>query len=661
MAVVGDRVYFGSPVDHQVRCLDLQSGKEIWHLFTDAPVRLAPSVADGRVYVGSDDGFTYGLDAESGNLVWKRRGGPANEWILARGKMISRWPVRTSVLVDGGVAYLGAGIFPHENVYACAARTQDGTILWRNDNSSHMDAGRNDLSPQGYLLATEDVLYVPSGRSRPKAVSRLTGELTEASSSSLSLADTAIAGTEALIADGRLQLYSLGTRLVIVGDISYAATGNEVMRLNRKEFAAAPKERSQISTELRDLSSKLPKAGDEAPKMRERIAELKKRAQEIADAGIVWRTPSKAQAGLIVAGELVFAGGLDSVTALETVTGKEIWNANVEGSARGLAVASGNLLVSATTGKVYCFANAKPAGKASATVPATENPFPDDQWTAVYQRAAEEILENTGVKRGYCLVVGSEQGRLAFELARRSELKIYAVEPDEAKVRESRQRLSAAGLYGHRITVHCADLDAIPYSNYFANLTREHPITGEAVPWSVMRPGHHCGMLTASDNMLLFRSGFTGFFDLESDSGTSHFAGHRLGCWINAIPTNGLVVIPEASAGRVCIFSIASTIVMEPRETRRSWSLNSGIGPTTPVKQMSLNLGAPGDRRDRNGKLWLAYPRPVPNPRLETSLDLKLTFDTGFQPGGASSQTTVTPRRAVRRSWPGSFLPGLGD
>ncbi len=168
VAVVGPRVYFGSSVDHQVRCLDLQTGKEIWHFFTDAPIRLAPSVAAGRVYVGSDDGYTYCLDAESGNLVWKQRLGPADEWILARGEMISRWPVRTSVLVDEGVAYFGAGIFPHENVYLGAARAADGTLLWRNDNLSHLDAGRNDLSPQGYLLATEDVLYVPLGDRVPR-------------------------------------------------------------------------------------------------------------------------------------------------------------------------------------------------------------------------------------------------------------------------------------------------------------------------------------------------------------------------------------------------------------------------------------------------------------------------------------------------------------
>jgi len=1099
VAAVGPRVFFGSSVDHQVRCLDLQTGNAIWHFFTDAPIRLAPSVAAGRVYVGSDDGHTYCLDAESGNLVWKQRLGPADEWILARGEMISRWPVRTSVLVDEGVAYFGAGIFPHENVYLGAARAVEGELLWRNDHVSHLDAGRNDLSPQGYLLATADVLYVPSGRSRPKAVGRATGELIGGGAASLSLANTAIAGTDALIADGRLQSYSLGTHLVAVGDAYYVTASRELLRTKRKEFTAACSERVRIANELRDLGRKLPGAGDQAGAMRQRMAELRKRVQEIVDVGVVWRRPCAADASLIVAGGLVFAGGQGNVIAFETAAGQEVWKTGVEGQARGLAVASGNLLVSTTAGKVYCFASTPvPSGSADgpAAAPATDHPFPADEWTAVYQRAAAEILQTTGVQRGYCLVVGSQQGRLALELARRSELKIFAVEPDEKKVLESRRALAAAGLYGHRITVHQADLNAIPYSNYFANLivsdsllttgaipgdpeklarhlkpaggvialgrpdgapgeglsettakawlakmpiaarsailtdgswvtltrgmlpgagswthqyaepgntansgdtlvkgglgvlwygdpgpdlmvnrhlgavgplvvngrmfvqgedslmaydafngqrlwkvenpqsirtgvyqnrnpgnlaatddrvfhmarakvyehdaatgevprvhelppsvdpkthewgyvavrdgllfgtattrpelielnlrrrgdpgdaatdslfaidaasgkhlwtyqgqsihfqtialgpkrvffidssvtseqreailrqdkselerlegparqnaedrlkaldvrravaldattgkelwstpvdvtdcseigigggkltmmyhdgvlilcgananghfwkqfvagdfsrrrlvalyaqdgykmwakdanyrhrpiilgdrviaepwafdlksgeqkTREHPLTGAAVPWSFMRPGHHCGAISASDNMLLFRSGYTGFLDLASDAGTRHFAGHRPGCWINAIPASGLVVIPEASAGCVCMFSIASTIVMEPREARRPWSLYSGVGATTPVRQMSLNFGAPGDRRDKQGELWLAYPRPTPNPSLETTLDLKLQFETEFQPGGRffASDGDASERSPSELAW----------
>ena len=114
--VANDRVYFGSSVDHQLRCVDLKTGKQVWNFFADAPIRLASTFAEGNIYFGADDGYAYCLNAETGQLVWKLRAGKKENWLLARGEMISRWPIRTSVLVDNGVAYFGAGIFPHEDV-----------------------------------------------------------------------------------------------------------------------------------------------------------------------------------------------------------------------------------------------------------------------------------------------------------------------------------------------------------------------------------------------------------------------------------------------------------------------------------------------------------------------------------------------------------------
>jgi hypothetical protein len=123
--------------------------------------------------------------------------------------------------------------------------------------------------------------------------------------------------------------------------------------------------------------------------------------------------------------------------------------------------------------------------------------------------------------------------------------------------------------------------------------------------------------------MMFFRSKFTAFYDRDADSGTEHFAGHRLGCWINTIPANGLVMIPEASAGCVCLFSIASTVVFEPRDDRMNWGVYSADGASLPVQHMALNLGAPGDRRDAHGKLWLGYPRPGSRAGIDLPLDFR--------------------------------------
>ena len=88
----------------------------------------------------------------------------------------------------------------------------------------------------------------------------------------------------------------------------------------------------------------------------------------------------------------------------------------------------------------------------------------------------------------------------------------------------------------------------------------------------------------------------------------------------------------ETSAGCVCLFSIASTIVLEPREARRPWAIYSSVGTTTPVQQLALNLGAPGDRKDAYGTVWLSYPRYAAYP--ETSLDVKLDLQPQFSDGG---------------------------
>ncbi|MGA0409822.1 MAG: PQQ-binding-like beta-propeller repeat protein [Limisphaerales bacterium] len=42
----------------------------LWTYHTDAPVRIAPEVVDGRLYVGSDDGMARCLDAMTGKLLW---------------------------------------------------------------------------------------------------------------------------------------------------------------------------------------------------------------------------------------------------------------------------------------------------------------------------------------------------------------------------------------------------------------------------------------------------------------------------------------------------------------------------------------------------------------------------------------------------------------
>ena len=1125
----------GSPVDHRVRCVEVATGKELWSFYTAAPVRLAPTIWQDHVLFGSDDGYAYCVGLSDGALRWKLRAGPTDDWLIARGELISRWPVRTGVHVEDGVAYFGAGIFPHEDVQLYAVDAATSKIHWRRDDISAMDAGRNDLSPQGYLLVTDELLFVPSGRSLPAAIERTTGKIVHKRVHGWrSDAGGVVGGTNAIIADG--QIYSVGAhhavaleqktgdvgfgwfagrRMAIAGETAYAATGTEVLRIHREVYAVFSREKHGLELELRDASGKLRKAkrekakDDELAKLQTSVDATKSKLEALPARGILWRVPCDLDAELIVTADSVIVGGAGEVAVFNASTGSERQRLEVNGEARQLAVASECLFVSTDQGAVYCFgARKKPPEADDATpkedtpdaaevvqvdanaaepkkeqeAPAAVHPFPTDEWTPRYEAAAAEILKESGVTRGFCLILGSENGRLAYELARQSDLKIYGTERDADKVKASRQALTAAGLYGHRVTFHQADGGPLPYSNYFANLVvsdtlmmtgelpplhdlahhlkpcggvlllgkpagaagkaishaalaasvqnlglgeptsvggsawvkltrgelpgagdwshqygepgntacsedtrikgglgvlwygdpgpgkmvnrhegavgpvctngrffiqgetsllahdaynglflwerenptalrtgvfrnenpanlvatddsvfylvgsscvelaaatgkhkrayplpsskdpqtyewgylalhdgmlfgtatvrkrveerlvrrgkqtedatdalfafdaetgdllwtyegtsiqsgtialggdriffidssvtseeretilrqnksalqdlegedkklaeerlkaadvrmaialetrtgekqwgtpvdvtdcsdigigggkltvmykndklllcgananghywkqfiagdfsrrrlvalsaangyklwakdanyrhrpiivgdeivaepwrfeldsgeqilRRHPLTGAKEPWSMIRPGHHCGMISAAAGMLLFRSGYTGFYDLATDSGTQHFAGHRLGCWINAIPAGGLVLIPEASAGCVCLFSIASTVALEPRPPRRPWTIYSAVGDVRPVKHMALNFGAPGDRRDAHGTLWLAYPRPAP--RKETGLDLAFEVKTDFTKDGGFETVAVGER-----------------
>jgi hypothetical protein len=123
---------------------------------------------------------------------------------------------------------------------------------------------------------------------------------------------------------------------------------------------------------------------------------------------------------------------------------------------------------------------------------------------------------------------------------------------------------------------------------------------------------------------MFFRSYYLGYYDLTGDYGTMTFGGQRPGCWINFIPANGLALMPEASSGCMCPFPNMCTVVFAPRAENRAWSEYSLTGDIKPVQHLALHLGAPGDRRDENGTLWLGYPRSKGSLVLQFKLDMTL-------------------------------------
>jgi len=507
VSAAGGFVYFGSSADAQVYALDAATGAVRWRFPTEGPVRCAPTVADGRVYVGSDDGRVYCLDGTDGTVLWTFEAAPTREMVLGNGRMISLWPVRTGVLVDAGVAYFGAGVFPAEGLFLYALDAATGALLWKNDTYSR--GGGSGISPQGCLLASEDRLFVPSGRAMPAAFDRHTGRFLFqrnfnwravglfGGTYTLLADDLLFNGTEQVAAvstkDGKLVLnegraahqHAAGSRRLIVTDeMIYMLTGKEAAAFRRDAWIAVQKKLTHFKPRFDDLTSRLHdvhrrlreqdgnRLRKEAENLEKALADLgpeKKRLQEQLEACTRWRLACPCSAALALAGETLLAGGKGTVVALAAATGETTWSAAVEGAARGLAVAEGRLLVSTDTGRIYAFVPGNAGSGRTVAVKPKADPFPEAALAEARREVVADMVKAFDLARGYGLVLGGD-GRLALELARRTDLRLYVPVAEANRAAAMRRAMVDAGVHGSKVTVMHLPTGPLPYADYFANV-----------------------------------------------------------------------------------------------------------------------------------------------------------------------------------------------
>jgi SAM-dependent methyltransferase len=85
-------------------------------------------------------------------------------------------------------------------------------------------------------------------------------------------------------------------------------------------------------------------------------------------------------------------------------------------------------------------------------------------------KIAEQILLQSSVHRGYCLMLGATDGAVAVELVRQSDLEIVVVESDPKRVQAVRRLFDQAGIQGVRAAVHHVEPGPLPFGDYVANL-----------------------------------------------------------------------------------------------------------------------------------------------------------------------------------------------
>jgi hypothetical protein len=89
-------------------------------------------------------------------------------------------------------------------------------------------------------------------------------------------------------------------------------------------------------------------------------------------------------------------------------------------------------------------------------------------------------------------------------------------------------------------------------------------LTGKPLDFKLER-SYGCGIPSGSKNLLLFRSATLGYVDLSKGHDTQNYGGIRPGCWINALPAGGLVLMPDATDRCTCSYLIKSSIALARR------------------------------------------------------------------------------------------------
>lgn len=455
-------VYFGSSVDHQVYALDAATGRVRWRFFTGGAVRLAPSVDRGRVYFGSDDGKAYCLAADDGRLVWEFDAAPRPTRVIGGGQLSSLWPVRTNLMLDGDRVIFGSGIFPFHGTALIALDAQTGkAIPWRD----HAAKAWERLSPQGYLLRTSTGIVVPCGRSIPMVFDPQTANPLYR----LVSPDHRDAGGDYCATVGPMLFYGTQNKLYAY-DVS---TGTPMPHWNTVQKLVASVD-SYFAFTAPPLPGFKPKPGQPVPTAG--IAAIDRAKQDpllpkeplSLTANVRWRLEREDVKTMILAGDRLIVGCAGEVIALDARSGAPTWQAKVEGDAVGLTFAHGRLMVSTTRGAIHCFAAGTPRAPATAqTAPASGF---DESLAGPARQAAEGVVRESGVTRGFALVTGPGAAALACELAKRTELTVTCVEQDPRQLLATRQRVAAAGLYGHRVEVQLGEPRRWPYPDYAANL-----------------------------------------------------------------------------------------------------------------------------------------------------------------------------------------------
>ncbi len=346
-AVADGVVYVGSD-DNNVYALDAATGAMLWSFGTGDIVRSTPVVVDGAVYVGSDDNHVYALDSATGAMLWEYDTGGS---------------VQYSPFVSGGLVYVGAMGDGGYGVHALDATS--GEQAW-------VAGVYYPYGAEFAVTVANGRLYAPGASGEFYALDASTGELLwilrvgMGSESPPAVVDgvvylTAVNTAYALDEATGEEIWSYGTEMlpaidhpaVVVDGVYYFAPDNNLYALDTATGSFV------WYYPLGSLITDTPVVAEGMVYVRTESEAL--HALDASTGAPVWSwedTDSALRSPTVVGGFLIAESADGNLRALVAATGDEVWSFQ-KGYFDGVpsyTVADGVLYVGTLNGSVHAFA-----------------------------------------------------------------------------------------------------------------------------------------------------------------------------------------------------------------------------------------------------------------------------------------------------------------
>ncbi len=91
-------------------------------------------------------------------------------------------------------------------------------------------------------------------------------------------------------------------------------------------------------------------------------------------------------------------------------------------------------------------------------------------------------------------------------------------------------------------------------------------LTGQRSSYRIQNKSFTCGPIVSSSHLMVFRSATLGYCEFAEETTVENYGGIRIGCWVDATPAGGLVLVADGAANCGCSYLNQATIALQPKQ-----------------------------------------------------------------------------------------------